>query len=92
MTREEKIAVLHTTARCTADEAERILGELEGLGFTIYLKKVQHVERAANVSTPMTPALRRMIRQAYQSNPDVPLQDLAHTYNVNIGRVSEALR
>jgi hypothetical protein len=48
--------------------------------------------RAPVKSRPMTPALRDAIRAYKRANPDAPQQKIADVFNVNPGRVSEALR
>lgn len=48
--------------------------------------------RAPVSSTPMTPELAEEIREFAEQNPDMSHQAIAEVFNVNHGRVSEALR
>jgi len=47
--------------------------------------------RRPNASTPMTPQLRRAIRIYFARNPEATQQEIANLFNVNSGRVNEAL-
>lgn len=46
-------------------------------------------KRAPRTSTPMDDRLRHEIKQAAESNPDLPLNRIASAFDVNPGRVSE---
>ena len=48
-------------------------------------------EAAPVTSRPVDPLRAERIRDFARSNPDMPLQDVAAEFQVNIGRVSEAL-
>ncbi|WP_257176994.1 MULTISPECIES: hypothetical protein [Bradyrhizobium] len=48
--------------------------------------------RAAATSTPMTPELAQDIRDYAKANPGLSQQAIAEAFNVNHGRVSEAIR
>jgi hypothetical protein len=48
--------------------------------------------RAPANSTPITPELYEEIREYAEANPGMPHQDIAVMFNVNHGRVSEALK
>lgn len=50
------------------------------------------VKRAPVTSTPMTPALARTIRSHSARHPKQSHQDIAALFNVNPGRVSQALQ
>ncbi len=56
------------------------------------LDRRKPVKRAATTSAPMTEKLRAEIRAYASKNPDLSQVDIAHRFNVNPGRVSEALR
>jgi hypothetical protein len=47
--------------------------------------------RAAPTSTPMTPELSEEIREYAEANPGMSHQDIGVVFNVNHGRVSEAI-
>lgn len=49
-------------------------------------------ERVARRSRSMTPDLKRRLREHVEANPDEPMQEVANRFDVNIGRVSEALK
>ncbi len=48
--------------------------------------------RAPATSTPMTPELADEIREFAKDDPGISHQDLGVVFNVNHGRVSEAIR
>jgi hypothetical protein len=48
--------------------------------------------RAPATSTPMTPELADEIREFAEQNPGMSHQDIGVVFNVNHGRVSEAIR
>ncbi len=48
--------------------------------------------RAPNSSVRMSPILAKQIRDFARQNPDMTQSDMAVLFNVNPGRVSEALR
>jgi hypothetical protein len=56
------------------------------------LKRRPGGPRAPSSSTPMTPELAQEIRDFATANPGVSQQTVAQKFNVNHGRVSEALR
>lgn len=49
------------------------------------------IKRAANKSRPLTPALAKEIRAYVKKHPRLHQRDVAQKFNVNPGRVSEAL-
>ncbi len=55
------------------------------------LKRRSPVRRAENKSAPLTPELAQLIRDFAEANPDWHQRDIAEEFNVNQGRVSEAL-
>lgn len=71
--------------------ATQIVAKLEAQGLTIYKKKVYKNERRPTTSQPMTPMVARAIRAYWDMNPEATQQEVANVFNVNIGRVSEAL-
>jgi hypothetical protein len=56
------------------------------------LDRRKPIKVAARSSTPMTDRLRKEIRTYSKANPNAPQTDIARHFNVNPGRVSEALR
>lgn len=71
--------------------AEVFIERLEALGHAVYKKKAFKNGRRPNSSAPMTPGLAHRIRAHFKANPTITQQDLARIYNVNSGRVAEAL-
>lgn len=49
------------------------------------------VTRAAPSSATLTPVLAERIRRFHKNNPRLHQREIAHRFNVNPGRVSEAL-
>lgn len=82
--------VPEVAARLRALAAERGIPELSVLAD--HLRRRPAVRRAAPSSTPMTDATARAIRAYAAAFPLAPLTGIARTFNVNPGRVSEALR
>ena len=72
-------------------EASKIVNKLESKGLTIYKKKVFKNGRRPASSQPLTPELVKDIRSYFASDSDATQQDIANMFNVNIGRVNEAL-
>lgn len=68
---------------------ERGLEELHDLADETY--RNSPVKRAANRSRPLTPKLADEIRRFVAKNPKLHQRDVAQRFNVNPGRVSEAL-
>jgi hypothetical protein len=85
------ITALAKAAGVNAVRALHILTQLEAQGLTVYKKKVMKNGRRPNASTPMTPQLRRAIRIYFARNPEATQQEIANLFNVNSGRVNEAL-
>ncbi len=56
------------------------------------LKRRRPARRAATQSAPMSDELRRQIISHAGSHPDWPMHKIGQHFNVNQGRVSEALR
>ncbi len=50
------------------------------------------IRRAMRSSQPMTPALAVTIRKHAKLHPDASYKEIAEVYNVDAGRVSEAVR
>ena len=71
--------------------ARTLLASLEKRGYTVYRKKQHKNARRPTVSEPMTPELAAEIRAFFARNPDFTQQQIAHIFNVNSGRVNEAL-
>jgi hypothetical protein len=76
--------------RQLAEAHPQISGELLDIERELHRRPVK--ERAEPRSEPMTPELRTTIRMYRREYPYLPLQAIADVFNVNIGRVSEALR
>lgn len=55
------------------------------------LKRRSPVRRAANTSKPMTPALAEAIRHHGKAFPTASYGEIGRLFNVNTGRVSEAI-
>lgn len=53
--------------------------------------RVQPAKRAKRRSPKVTASMAAQIRQYKKANPDAHQQDIAELFNVNHGRVSEAL-
>lgn len=68
----------------------QLSGELLDIERELHRRPVR--ERAEPRSEPMTSELRIAMRRYRKTHPDMPLQAIADAFNVNIGRVSEALR
>lgn len=49
------------------------------------------IKRSPNRSAPLTPQLAEDIRQYAAQNPELHQSDVAQRFNVNPGRISEAL-
>lgn len=76
---------------CALELAEEMIEKLEDHGFTGYKKKVFKNGRRPSSSVRMTHELRLAIRAAYRQNPTLTQHEIAEMFNVNHGRVSEAL-
>jgi len=86
------IDALISTGYLTTDTAQDFLEKLENQGLTVYKKKVFANGRRPNSSEPVTPELKKAIREYFEANPDVTQQQIANRFNVNSGRVAEALQ
>jgi Mn-dependent DtxR family transcriptional regulator len=87
----EAIDALIATGDFDEDSATELLLKLHKIGYTIYRKKQFKNKRRPNVSQPLTPKLVAEIRDFFAENPHFTQQEIAHIFNVNIGRVNEAL-
>lgn len=87
----EAVRALMATGQFDLAGATRLLIQLEQNGYTVYRKKQFKNGRRPNVSQPLTPKLAKQIRKYFIANPDATQQEIANTFNVNIGRVNEAL-
>jgi len=88
---DEPVKALMRAARVGPAEARCILSNLHEMGLTIYKKKVAKNGRRATVSQPLTPKLALDIVEYFYAHPDATQQEIANVFNVNIGRVNEAL-
>jgi hypothetical protein len=88
---DEPVKALMRAARVGPAEARCILSNLHKMGLTIYKKKVAKNGRRAAVSQPLTPKLALDIVEYFYAHPDATQQEIANVFNVNIGRVNEAL-
>ena len=86
------IEILINTGYFNHSTATDFLDKLEQLGHTVYKKKVFTNGRRPNSSQSITPELIQAIRGYYAANPEVTQQRIANRFNVNTGRVVEALR
>jgi hypothetical protein len=90
--REAQLDALMKAGNFTLGVANEVLDNLEAQGLTIYKKKVSTNGRRPATSTPMSPELAKAIRIYHGVYPDTTQQEIANKFNVNIGRVNEALR
>lgn len=90
--RDIQLLALMKAGPLTLGIADAVLSGLEDQGFTVYKKKVVTNKRRPNTSTPMTPKLADDIRRYADHYPDTTQQEIANWFNVNIGRVNEALK
>lgn len=88
---EKAIFALMDATNLTFDEAQSIVDDLEANGHTIYKKKVFKNGKRPTGSQALTPELGAAIRAYYVAYPRATQQHIANTFNVNIGRVNEAL-
>lgn len=65
------------------------IGELNDLADEMYRKRA--IKRAKTRSAHLTPELAEKIRQYVDSHPNLHQRDVAQHFDVNPGRVSEAL-
>ena len=86
------IEILINTGYFDHDTAADFLNKLEQLGHTVYKKKVFVNPRRPNSSQPITPEVVQAIREYYAAHPEATQQQIANKFNVNSGRVNEALR
>lgn len=86
------IEILIKTGYFNHDTAADFLNKLEQLGHTVYKKKVFVNGRRPNSSQPITPEVVQAMREYYAANPEATQQQIANRFNVNSGRVNEALR
>ena len=91
MTDEERLAVLDAVLTPPID-ALQVMASLDSMGVTLYRKRQYTNGRRPNASQPMNPALARAIRRAFAANPHMTQAQLAARFNVNPGRVAEALQ
>jgi len=89
--RSAAISALMQAADIDFNDAKRIIANLEAAGMTIYRKKVRKNGRRPKVAQPMTPEIAKAIRAYFVAYPNATQQEIATRFNVNIGRVSEAL-
>lgn len=71
--------------------AKKIISKLEANGMTIYKKKVFKNGKRPISSKPFTPELAAKIRDYFRENPNMTQQEIAHVFQMNSGRVNEAL-
>lgn len=76
----------------SADLAYKALAAIDAAGLAVYKKKTHHNERRPTASTPMTDDVRQAIRAYYAAFPLATQSQIASKFNVNSGRVAEALR
>ena len=92
MTFDEKVDLLERIGPLNRAHSQMLLNKLEYMGLTIYKKKVIENHRRPNVSETMTPELAQQIRDYFAAHPDIPQHEIARVFNVNSGRVNEALK
>lgn len=79
-------------AKLGSDTAYDALNALSEAGLAIYKKKTVLNGRRPASSTPMTDGVRDAIKAYYAAFPLATQPQIASKFNVNIGRVAEALR
>jgi hypothetical protein len=82
---------LMRAANVDLHKAKAIIASMEAEGFAIYKKKVFKNGRRPSSSAYMTKALKAKIVEFYRANPTVTQSKIAAMFNVNAGRVAEAL-
>lgn len=87
----DKLFALMRAANVDLSRGMAIMDKLEAEGFTIYKKKVFRNGRRPSSSAYMTKALRAKIVEFYNTNPTVTQSQIAAKFNINAGRVAEAL-
>lgn len=87
----DKLFALMRAANVDLNRGMAIMDKLEAEGFTIYKKKVFRNGRRPSSSAYMTKALRAKIVEFYNANQTVTQSQIAAKFNVNAGRVAEAL-
>ena len=87
----ENTIALMKAANISLNKAVAIIANLEAGGFAIYKKKVFRNGRRPVSSVPMTKMLKAEIVEFYRLNPTVTQSKIAAMFNVNAGRVAEAL-
>jgi DNA-binding MarR family transcriptional regulator len=90
LNRDAKVTALAEAIGIDTADAERVLAALEAQGFTIYNKKRKLNDRRDVASQPMTPEMRRRIKELHETS-SLTQQQIAASLNINIGRVCEAL-
>ena len=90
LSRDAKVAALADAFGIDMADAKCVLSRLEDRGFTIYNKKRKLHERRSPAAQPMTPEMRRRIKELHEAS-SLTQQQIAATLNINIGRVCEAL-
>lgn len=88
---DEAIYALMEAADLTFDDAQDALQRLEANGLTIYKKKVFKNGKRPVASRAVTPEINEAIRAYFTAYPKATQQHIANVFNVNIGRVNEAL-
>lgn len=83
-----RIPEVQSRLRALADAHN--MPELEALASELSRRPAR--KRAANSSARMTPEMRDAIRAYRRAQPDAAQTAIARVFNVNPGRVSEALR
>jgi hypothetical protein len=84
------LAVLNTN---NLDRAKsEMLQALLDHGFSVYPTRASPTRRAAVKATRMTPTLARRIRRYAAHHPDKSQREIGVVFNVDGGRVSEAVR
>ena len=81
------IPALRERLRELADEHG--IDELREIADKMYRRS--HTRRAPNKSQPLTPELAEAIRDYKETHPDAHQREIGEAFNVNPGRVSEAL-
>lgn len=73
------------------NRAPMVLDAIEQRGWRIHRKREQHVNPRRKVSVDMTADLGAKVRKLHATVPSLTLEQIGQVYNINSGRVSEAL-
>lgn len=79
--------VMNSRDELDADYLLMCMVDIEGM-----LYRKPPIRKAEAQSQPMTPELAEKIRAFAKRNPDMSFQSIGYRFNVNAGRITEALQ